>query len=187
MEVKKKIVLTQSQIKICKMLATAGLDEDQAKAEAEGIAFDYEAEKAKREHEFIMFYAAEMIKNRDWEETRDKAFYSVITGLTTNIKLNSYIRDHVPNLKALRDMDSADILKVDGYGEKTAKELKTLQDRLDSHRSIMPRLNKAIRAKRGLQKFTDEHYDTIQVYKALLRGTKSAEHDLSWTWRQYGG
>jgi hypothetical protein len=187
MEVKKKIVLTQSQIKICKMLATAGLDEDQAKAEAEGIPFDYEAEKAKREHEFIMFYAAEMAKARDWEETRDKAFYSVITTLIGCDRLYNYVREHVPDLKALRELDPAEVLKVHGYGKKTVEELKTLQDRLDSHRSIMPRLNKAIRAKRGLQQFTDEHYDTIQVYKALLRGTKSTEHDLIRTWRQYAG
>lgn len=186
MEDKKKIILTQSQLKMCKLLATAGLDEDQAKAEAEGIPFDYEAEKVKREQEFIIFYVNELRRMEDWEETRDKGFHKVISGLTT-LKLISYIRDHVPNLKALRDMDPADILKEHGYGEKTAKELKTLQDRLGSHRNIMPRLNKAIQAERRFIDFTSEHRDTVQIYKALIRGVKSTEHELRRTWRQHGG
>lgn len=179
MEVKKKIVLTHSQLQICKTLATVGLDEKQAKVEAEGIPFDYAAEKAKREHEFIIFYANEMWRMQNWEETRDKAFHNVISRITTTTKLISYIRNHVPNLKTLRDMDPADVLKIDSYGEKTAKELKTLQDHLGSHRNIMPRLNKAIQAERRFIDFASEHRDTIQTYKTLQRNANSTKLDLS--------
>jgi hypothetical protein len=187
MEVKKKIVLTQSQIKICKMLATAGLDEEQAKAEAEGIPFDYEAEKAKREHEFIMFYAAEMAKDRDWEETRDKGFHRVISTLIGCDRLYNYVRGHVPDLKALRELDPAEVLKTHGYGKKTVEELKTLQGRFIQHRNILPRLNKAIQAERSLQKFTDEHNDMVQVYKALQRNAKHTKQDLDQTWKYHAG
>ena len=119
MEVKKKIVLKQSQIQMCKLLAAAGLDEEKAKAEAEGIPFDYEAEKAKREHEFIMAYANEMRRMQDWEETRDKGFHRVISMLIGCDRLHNYIREHVPNLKALRELDPAEVLKTHGYGKKT--------------------------------------------------------------------
>jgi hypothetical protein len=187
MEVKKKIVLRQSEIQMCKLLATAGLDEDQAKAEAEGIPFDYEAEKAKREHEFIMFYAAEKKKERDWEETRDKAFQSVIGELVGSTKLDNYIRDHVPNLKAFRDMDPADVLKVAGYGKKTADELRKLQAGLTKHRNIMPRLNKAIEADRHLRNFVREHSNTLTLYRTLQRTARSTERHLSQTWKYYAG
>ena len=187
MEDKKKIVLRQSEIQMCKLLATAGLDEDQAKAEAEGIPFDYEAEKAKREHEFIMFYAAEKKKERDWEETRDKGFHRVISTLIGCDRLYNYIREHVPDLKALRELDPAEVLKVHGYGKKTVEELKTLQERFIKHRNILPRLNKAIQAERYLQKFTEEHRDTIQTYKALQRNARHDKSFLDQTWRYYGG
>ena len=187
MEAKKKIVLTQSQIKICKMLATAGLDEDQAKAEAEGIPFDYEAEKAKREHEFLMFYVAEMAKDRDWEETRDKGFHSVISTLIGCDRLYNYVREHVPDLKALRELDPAEVLKVHGYGKKTVEELKTLQERFTKHRNILPRLNKAIRSERYLQEFTKEHNDTIRTYKALQRNAKHDKSFLDQTWKYHVG
>ena len=187
MEVKKKIVLRQSEIQMCKLLATAGLDEDQAKAEAEGIPFDYEAEKAKREHEFLMFYAAEKAKERDWEETRDKAFQSVISELVGSTKLDNYIRDHVPNLKALRDMDPADVLKADGYGKKTVEDLRNLQEGLTKHRNILPRLNKAIEADRHLRNFVREHSSMLNLYRTLQRTARSTERQLSHTWRYYGG
>jgi hypothetical protein len=184
---KKKIVLTQSQIKICKMLATSGLDEAQAKVEAEGIPFDYEAEKAKREHEFIMFYAAEMAKKRDWEETRDKGFHTVIAALIGCDRLYNYVREYVPDLKALRELDPAEVLKAHGYGKKTVEELKTLQARFSKHRNILPRLNKAIQAERYLQKFTEEHRDTIQTYKALQRRAKHDKSFLDQTWKYHVG
>ena len=187
MEDKKKIVLRQSEIQMCKLLATAGLDEDQAKAEAEGIPFDYEAEKAKREHEFLMFYVAEMAKERDWEETRDKAFQSVIGELVGSTKLDNYIRDHVPNLKALRDMDPADVLKADGYGKKTVEDLRNLQEGLTKHRNILPRLNKAIEADRHLRNFVREHSSMLNLYRTLQRTARSTERQLSHTWRYYGG
>jgi DNA-directed RNA polymerase alpha subunit len=187
MEVKKKIVLAQSQIKICEMLATAGLDEDQAKVEAEGIPFDYEAEKAKREHEFIMFYANEMRRMRDWEETRDKGFHRVISALIGCDRLYNYVREHVPDLKALRELDPAEVLKVHGYGKKTVEELKTLQERFTKHRNILPRLNKAIQTERHLQKFTEEHSDTIRTYKALQRNAKHSKSFLDQTWKYHVG
>lgn len=187
MEVKKKIVLRQSEIQMCKMLATAGLDEDQAKAEAEGIPFDYEAEKAKREHEFLMFYVAEKKKARDWEEARDKGFHRVISTLIGCDRLYNYVREHVPDLKALRELDPAEVLKVHGYGKKTVEELKTLQDRFSKHRSILSRLNKAIQAERSLQGFTDEHYDTIRTYKALQRNAKNTKSFLDQTWKYHVG
>jgi DNA-directed RNA polymerase alpha subunit len=187
MEVKKKIVLRQSEIQMCKLLATAGLDEDQAKAEADGIPFDYEAEKAKREHEFIMLYAAEKKKERDWEETRDKAFHRVISTLVGCDRLYNYIREHVPDLKALRELDPVEVLKTHGYGKKTVEELKTLQWRFIQHRNILPRLNKAIQAERGLQKFTDEHSDTIRTYKLLHSNAKHTKRFLDQTWKYHAG
>jgi hypothetical protein len=187
MEVKKKIVLRQSEIQMCKLLATAGLDEDQAKAEAEGIPFDYEAEKAKREHEFIMLYAAEKKKERDWEETRDKAFQSVISDLVGSTKLYNYIRDHVPNLKALRDMDPADVLKADGYGKKTVEDLRKLQEGLTKHRNILPRLNKAIEADRHLCNFVREHISMLNLHRTLQRTARSTKRHLSQTWKYYVG
>jgi hypothetical protein len=186
MEDKKKIILTQSQIKICKLFAAEGLEDERAKAEAEGIPFDYEAEKAKREHEFIMFYAAEMAKKRDWEETRDKAFQSVIGELVGSTKLDNYIRDHVPNLKALRDMDPADVLKADGYGKKTVEDLRKLQEGLTKHRNILPRLNKAIEADRHLRNFVHEHSSMLSVYRTLQRTARNTESYLSQTWKYYG-
>lgn len=185
MEDKKKIVITQAQLKICKLFAAEGLERDKAKAEAEGIPFDYEAEKAKREHEFIMFYAAEMAKKRDWEETRDKAFQSVIGELVGSTKLDNYIRDHVPNLKALRDMDPADVLKADGYGKKTVEDLRKLQEGLTKHRNILPRLNKAIEADRHLRNFVREHSSMLNVYRTLQRTARSTESHLSQTWKYY--
>jgi DNA-directed RNA polymerase alpha subunit len=184
---KKKIVLTQSQIKICKLFAAEGLDEEKAKVEAEGIPFDYEAEKAKREHEFIMFYAAEMAKKRDWEETRDKGFHRVISTLIGCDRLYNYVREYVPDLKALRELDPAEVLKTHGYGKKTVEELKTLQERFIKHRNILPRLNKAIQAERYLQKFTEEHRDTIQTYKALQRRAKHDKSFLDQTWKYHVG
>jgi len=183
----KKIRISQTQINICKAIAAGDVERDQAKAEAEGIPFDYEAVKAQREQEMIVSYARELQRMQEWEETRDKAFQHVITDLITSTKLYNYIHDHVPNLKALRDMDPADVLKVDGYGKKTMEELKTLQDRLDSHRNIMPRLNKAIQAERHLRGFTNEHRDTIQTYKTLQRNVRSTERDLLQTWKYYVG
>jgi hypothetical protein len=187
MEAKKKIAITQTQLKLCKMFAAEGLERDKAKAEAEGIPFDYEAEKAKREHEFIMFYAAEMAKERDWEETRDKAFQSVIGELVGSTKLDNYIRDHVPNLKALRDMDPEDVLKADGYGKKTVEDLRKLQAGLTKHRNIMPRLNKAIEADRHLRNFVHEHSSTLSLYRTLQRTARSTERHLSQTWKYYVG
>jgi hypothetical protein len=185
MEDKKKITLRQSEIQMCKLLATAGLEDERAKAEAEGIPFDYEAEKAKREQEFIMFYAAEKTKERDWEETRDKAFQSVIGELVGGTKLDNYIRDHVPNLKALREMDPAEVSMKVGYGKKTVEDLRKLQEGLTKHRNILPRLNKAIEADRHLRNFVREHSSTLSLYRTLQRTARSTESHLSQTWKYY--
>ena len=103
----KKIRIPQTQINICKAIAAGDVERDRAKAEAEGIPFDYEAVKAQREQEMIVSYARELQRMQEWEETRDKAFQHVISDLVTSTKLDSYIREHVPNLKTLRDMDPA--------------------------------------------------------------------------------
>lgn len=187
MEDKKKVVLRQSQIQMCKLLATAGLGDEKAKAEAEGIPFDYEAEKVKREQEFVIFYVNELRRMEDWEETRDKGFHRVISTLIGGDRLYNYIREHVPDLKALRELDPAEVLKTHGYGKKTVEELKTLQARFLKHRNILPRLNKAIQAERYLQKFTEEHSDTIQTYKALQRRAKHDKSFLDQTWKYHVG
>jgi hypothetical protein len=186
MEAKKKIILRQSEIQICKSLALGFVDEARAKAEAEGTPFDYEAEKAKQEHEFILAYAKEKQKTQEWEETRDKGFHIVIGELIASTKLYNYVRENVPNLKALRDMDPADVLAANGYGKKTAAELKTLQERLGRHRSIMPRLNKAIDAHRRFQGFRSEHRDIINTYKNLQRNADKTQKDFELMWRRYG-
>lgn len=184
---KKKIVLTQSQIKICKLFAAEGLDKDKAEAEAKGIPFDYEAEKAKREHEFIMFYAAEMVKDRDWEEERDKAFHKIIPTVIGWGKLYNYVRDHVPDLKAMRELDPADVFKTHGYGKKTAEGLREVQKRIRDYPKILTKLNKAIEQERRMAYLRAEHGALVSNYNMMKMETSRARIAVADAWRYYGG
>lgn len=186
-EDKKKIVLNQSEIQICKMFAADGLDKAKAEAEANGLPFDYEAEKAKREHEFIMLFAAEKAKDRDWEEERDKAFHLVIPEVIRSTKLYNYVRNHVLDFEAMRKLDPADILKVQGYGKKTADELRDIQTRFRNHPKIVTRINAAIKQQRHMSRFLSEHGTTIGQYSRLRAETRHTRMDVSNTWRYYGG
>lgn len=187
MEGKKKIVITASEARICKLLAVAGLDDEKAEAEAKGIPFDYETVKTQREQEFIRLYAEEIRKKQNWEATRDKAFHSVISGVITSPKLDRYVHEHVPDLKAFREMDPAEILKVHGYGQKTADELSAIQARIQKHPKILTRLNKAIEAQRRMYRLIDEYKDIITMYNRLRANTRHTRDDVQSTWRYYGG
>jgi hypothetical protein len=184
---KKKIRLTQMQINICKALAVDFIEKDRASAEAKGLLFDYEAVKARREEEMIVSYARELQRMQDWEDSRDKAFHDVIGGLINYSKTYNYIRDHVPNLKALREMDPTEASMKVGYGKKTVEDLKALQDRLNYQRSFMPKLNKAIKAARMFADYTSRHRDIISTHATLRRNLRTAERALEFTWRNYGG
>jgi hypothetical protein len=179
MEDKKKIVLRQSEIQMCKLLAKVGLDDKKSEAEANGISFDYEAEKAKCEHEFIMLYAAEKAKERDWEDRRDKAFQYVISELILSTKLANYIEANVPDLKTFREMDPAEVLKVQGYGKKTADELREVQTRISTHPKLLTRINKAITVQRRLIQLLDEHRGVISQYNRLKAEVRHTSRDLS--------
>lgn len=187
MEVKQKIVLTESEINICKSIATAGVDEKKAEADAKGIPFDYEAEKAKREQEFILLYAEQKKKMQDWETLRDKAFHSVIGAIIPSTKLNNYVRNHVLDLKTFQEMDPSDILKVSGYGKKTADELREIQERIRRHPKILTRINKAIEAQRRLDRHLSEHRDTISAYIRMKSESRHTYNVVDSVWRYYGG
>lgn len=175
---KKKIVLRHSEVQMCKLLASAGLDDKKAKAEAEGIPFDYEAEKAKCEHEFIMLYAAGKAKKRDWEDKRDKAFQYVISEIVMSIKLMNYIEANVPDLKTFREMDPAEVLKVQGYGKKTADELREVQTRINTHPKLLTRINKAIAVQRRMNQLLDEHRGIISQYNRLKAEVRHTSRDV---------
>jgi predicted nucleic acid-binding Zn-ribbon protein len=183
----KKVVLTHTEVTMCKMLAVAGLDEEHAKAEAEGTPFDYEAEKAKREQEFTLLYAEQKRKKQEEEKAKDRAFQNVISEVCGHTKLYSYIRDHVPDLKALRNMDPADALKAQGYGKKTADELKKLQGRIHEYPKVLTRLNKAIEAQRRLLLLLEEHGEVVGRFNRLKADARHTRNDFSHTWRYYGG
>jgi hypothetical protein len=184
---KKNIVVTHTEMTMCKMLAVAGLDEQRAKAEAEGIPFDYEAEKAKREQEFILLYAEQKRKKKEEEEKKDRAFQSVICEVVWQTKLYSYIEDHVPDLNTLRNMDPADVLKVQGYGKKTADGLKKVQDNIRKNPRVLTRLNKAIEVQRRLFSLLDEHGEVIDRYNGLRSEARRTCDNLNSTWSYYGG
>jgi hypothetical protein len=184
---KKKIVLTHTEATMCKMLAVAGLDEQRATAEAEGTPFDYEAEKAKREQEFILLYAEQKRKKQEEEKAKDRAFQNVVSTVIGYSKLYSYIQDHVPDLNTLRNMDPADVLKAQGYGKKTADDLKKMQDHIRKHPKVLTRLNKAIEVQRRLFGLSDEHGEVIGLYNRLRSEARHTRNDLSSTWRYYGG
>ena len=175
---KKKIVLRHTEVQMCKLLASAGLDDKKAKAEAEGIPFDYEAEKAKCEHEFIMLYAAGKAKKRDWEDKRDKAFQYVISEIVMSIKLMNYIEANVPDLKTFREMDPAEVLKVQGYGKKTADELREVQTRINTHPKLLTRINKAIAVQRRMNQLLDEHRGIISQYNRLKEEVRHTSIDV---------
>ena len=175
---KKKIVLRHTEVQMCKLLASAGLDDKKAEAEAKGIPFDYEAEKAKCEHEFIMLYAAGKAKKRDWEDKRDKAFQYVISEIVMSIKLMNYIEANVPDLKTFREMDPAEVLKVQGYGKKTADELREVQTRINTHPKLLTRINKAIAVQRRMNQLLDEHRGIISQYNRLKAEVRHTSIDV---------
>ena len=175
---KKKIVLRHSEVQMCKLLASAGLDDKKAEAEAKGIPFDYEAEKAKCEHEFIMLYAAGKAKKRDWEGKRDKAFQYVISEIVMSTKLMNYIEANVPDLKTFREMDPAEVLKVQGYGKKTADELREVQTRINTHPKLLTRINKAIAVQRRMNQLLDEHRGIISQYNRLKEEVRHTSIDV---------
>ena len=175
---KKKIVLRHSEVQMCKLLASAGLDDKKAEAEAKGIPFDYEAEKAKCEHEFIMLYAAGKAKKRDWEGKRDKAFQYVISEIVMSTKLMNYIEANVPDLKTFREMDPAEVLKVQGYGKKTADELREVQTRINTHLKLLTRINKAIAVQRRMNQLLDEHRGIISQYNRLKEEVRHTSIDV---------
>ena len=174
----KKIVLRHSEVQMCKLLASAGLDDKKAEAEAKGIPFDYEAEKAKCEHEFIMLYAAGKAKKRDWEGKRDKAFQYVISEIVMSTKLMNYIEANVPDLKTFREMDPAEVLKVQGYGKKTADELREVQTRINTHPKLLTRINKAIAVQRRMNQLLDEHRGIISQYNRLKEEVRHTSIDV---------
>jgi hypothetical protein len=174
----KKIVLRHSEAQMCKLLAKVVLDDKKSEAEAKGITFDYEAEKAKCEHELIMFYAAEKVKERDWEDKRDKAFQYVISDVIRSTKLLNYIEANVPDLKTFLAMDPAEVLKVQGYGKKTADELREVQTRIHTHRKLLTRINKAITVQRRMIQLLDEHRGVISQYNRLKAEIRHASRDV---------
>jgi hypothetical protein len=175
----KKIVLRHSETQMCKLLAKVVLDDKKSEAEAKGIPFDYEAEKAKCEHELIMLYAAEKVKERDWEAKRDKAFQYVISDVIMSTKLLNYIEANVPDLKTFRDMDPAEVLKVQGYGKKTADELREVQTRIYTHPKLLTRINKAITVQRHMIQLLDEHRGVISQYERLKAEVRHTSRDVS--------
>ena len=174
----KKIVLRHSEAQMCKLLAKVVLDDKKSEAEAKGITFDYEAEKAKCEHELIMFYAAEKVKERDWEDKRDKAFQYVISDVIRSTKLLNYIEANVPDLKTFLAMDPAEVLKVQGYGKKTADELREVQTRIHTHRKLLTRINKAIAVQRRMNQLLDEHRGIISQYNRLKEEVRHTSIDV---------
>jgi DNA repair protein RadC len=124
---------------------------------------------------------------QEWENTRDEAFHVVILTVTGGSKLYSYVLEHVPNLKAMRELDPTDILKVQGYGKKTADELRDFQERIHNYPKILTRLNKAIEMQRRMDGVMDEHKEVIGLYTRLKSEVNHTRNDLKSTWLYYGG
>jgi hypothetical protein len=182
----KKITLTYSEALICKALATGTLNEEKAEAEAKGIPFDYETLKQQRERDFMRLYAEQREKARSWEDIRDKAFHFTFLYFISSTKMQNYIRDHVPNLKTLRDIDPADVLKLRGYGKKTSDDLREMQILL-RHPKIYAGLNAAIEAQRRMDRFMGEHGEVIGRYLRLKDARREATNQIRARWKYYGG
>lgn len=181
-----KIRLTQSQVMICKALAAEDVERDQAKAEAEGIPFDYEAAKAQREQEMILSYARELRRMQEWEEKRDKAFQSVIRSLNPSPKMSSIIYEYIPDMKTFREISDEDFAKLHGVGKKTVEDFKKMRALADN-RKVRVKLNQAITATRRFYDFRDEHKDIIRMYTLLQRNVKTTDRELSWVLERYSG
>lgn len=182
----KKITLTHSEAFICRALATSTLDEEKAEAEAKGIPFDYETLKQQRERDFMLLYAKQKKKAWNWENTRDKAFHFTLLYFVRSTKLEKYIRDHVPNLKTLRDIDPADVLKLRGYGKKTSDDLREMQILL-RHPKIYAGINAAIDAQRRMDRFMEEHGEVTGRYLRLRDARRQATNQIRSRWKYYGG
>ena len=186
MEDKKKIVITQAQIMICKALAAGDVERDQAKAEAEGIPFDYEAVKAQREQEMIISYARELQRMQEREEKCDKAFQNVIRYLSPSPKMSSIIYEYIPDMKTFREISDEDFAKLHGVGKKTIEDFKKMRALADNPK-VRVKLNKAITAARRFYNYRDEHSDVIRTYTHLQRNVKTTDRELSWVLERYNG
>lgn len=181
-----KIRLTQSQVMICKALAAEDVERDQAKAEAEGIPFDYEAAKAQREQEMILSYARELRRMQEWEEKRDKAFQSVIRSLNPSPKMSSIIYAYIPDMETFRKISDEDFAKLHGVGKKTVEDFKKMRA-LANNPKVRVKLNEAIAATRSFYDFRDRHSDVIRTYTHLQRYVKTTDRKLAWVLRDYNG
>ena len=121
------------------------------------------------------------------DKKKDRAFQSVICEVVWQTKLYSYIEDHVPDLNTLRNMDPADVLKVQGYGKKTADGLEKVQDYIRKNPKVLTRLNKAIEVQRRLFSLLDEHGEVIDRYNGLRSEARRTCDNLNSTWSYYGG
>lgn len=179
-----KIRITQSTLLVLEMLAAGSAKEDQEKAEAAGLPFDYEESLKKYKDEFIESYARQERENKERQDRKDRAFLSAIHDVAKSTKLWNLFEDHVSNLEIFLNISDDEVAKIWGVGQKTLDEFKKARA-LVSNPKVRTKLNKAIAANRKFYAYQRENRDVLRVYHDLEWNMRSAERDLAWIVKRY--
>ena len=179
-----KIKITQSTLLVLEMLAAGFAKEDQEKAEAAGLPFDYEESLKKYKDEVIEAYVRQEKENKERQDRKDRAFLSAIRNITNSTKLCNLFEDHVSNLEIFLNISDDEVAKIWGVGQKTLDEFKKARA-LVSNPKVRTKLNKAIAANRKFFDYQEENRDVLRVYHDLRWNTRSTERDLEWIVKRY--
>lgn len=116
---------------------------------------------------------------------RDKDFHDLLYlfELRTNVENN--IRREIPNLKALLNATEEELQQLPHFGKKTVEAVIKLRNKLEKHRTLLPRFRAAMKAAKAAREYRIKHREIVNTYLKLDRESRTATHDFDLRWSLY--
>lgn len=115
----------------------------------------------------------------------DTDFHRVISSVVESAYISNVIDRGIPNLKALLKATEEELQQLPSFGKKTVAEIIKLRNKLERHRTLLPRLRAAIKAAKAVREYRIKHREIINVYLKLDKDSRNLAKEFNRTWDFY--